>query len=424
MYKLWISIKKEYNILINDLTGLSLMFLMPLLLVVIITIIQDSAFKVVNENKISLLLVNHDEGTKGNELGTMLKNSGMFDVVETNVGSLEVLHTEVTNGKALTGLFITSDFSEKMGDKSEQFSQFILSNLGITDEVEISDLNLPTLKFVNDPTLQDNYVFSIINVIYTYLNVVEISQMLEALYAQMGYENIPDEVKKSLFNQRITIERSSGIEDGAQLLPNSTQHNVPAWTIFAMFFMVISLGTSLVNEKKSGSFLRIKAMPTHFGVVMFSKQMVFMMVGVLQVLFIFSVGVFFFPTIGLPPLTLPFNLLGILAVVLASSFSAVSYALMLGSLARTPEQSNGFGAISIIIFAAIGGVWIPTFVMPEYMKIISQFSPLHWCIEAFYVLFLRSGEWTMLMKPLLILVIFSISCQLISYIKFKRDRLI
>lgn len=424
MYKLWISIKKEYYVLINDLTGLTLMFLMPLLLVIIITIIQDSAYKVVNENKISLLLVNHDSGVQGEELSKMLIGSGMFELKQDNELTLEQLNKEVLGGRALTGLYITHDYSEKLEEKSSQFSQFILSNLGLVDSVAMSDLNLPTLKFVNDPALQDNYIYSIINVVYTYLNVIEITQMLEGLYGQMGQDNIPDEVKKNLFENRITVERSFSDEANVHPLPNSSQHNVPAWTIFAMFFMVVSLGTSLVQEKNSGSFLRLKAMPTHFGIVMFSKQLIFMLVGILQVLFIFSVGVFLFPLIGLPPLAMPFNVVGILVVVLISSFSAVSYALMLGSLSRTPEQANGFGAISIIIFAAIGGVWIPTFVMPAYMKIISQFSPLHWCIEAFYVLFLRGGQWAMLLKPLFILVVFSFICQFISYIKLKRDRLI
>jgi ABC-2 type transport system permease protein len=121
---------------------------------------------------------------------------------------------------------------------------------------------------------------------------------------------------------------------------------------------------------------------------------------------------------------MPGNILGIMAVVFVSAFTAVSYSLMLGSVARTQEQSNGFGAISIIIFAAIGGVWVPTFVMPEYMKIISQFSPLHWCIEAFYVLFLRGGGWANLFKPLYILVIFALFCQIITFIKLKQDKLI
>ena len=49
--KLMASIKKEILLLFSDKVGLSIMFLMPLLLVFIITIIQDSVYKMVNENK-------------------------------------------------------------------------------------------------------------------------------------------------------------------------------------------------------------------------------------------------------------------------------------------------------------------------------------------------------------------------------------
>lgn len=97
---------------------------------------------------------------------------------------------------------------------------------------------------------------------------------------------------------------------------------------------------------------------------------------------------------------------------------------MLGAIARTQEQSNGFGAISVIIFAAIGGIWVPSFVMPEFLRLLSQLSPLHWCLESFYVLFLRGGDWAELAKPLYILLIFSLICQFISYVKLRRDQLI
>ena len=423
MYKFWISLKKEYHLLINDKTGLTLMFLMPLLLVLIITIIQDSAFKVVNENKITLLIANHDKGEHGAELVSMLGSSGMFDVSEGDAYSPEDLDRMVSSGKVLTGLYIAEDFSEKLDLKSLEFSQSVISNMGFGEEASGEKVALPSIKFFNDAALQDNYVYSIINVIYTHLNVIEISRMVEGLYQGMGYEEIPEDVASGLLSQKIEIERYRSEE--SRPIPNSTQHNVPAWTIFAMFFMVISLGTNLVQEKASGSFLRLKAMPSGFALVMMSKQLVYMLVGALQVIFIFSVGSFLFPALNLPPLSLgETNLGGLLLVVFVSAFSAVSYSLMLGSLSKTQEQSNGFGAISVIIFAAIGGVWVPTFVMPDYMKLLSQLSPLHWCLEAFYVLFLRDGDWRSLLKPLYILVVFSLICQLITYLKLARDKVI
>ena len=80
MFKLWASIKKEFYLLVSDKVGLVLMFVMPLLLVFVITIIQDSAFKLVNENKISILIVNQDNGNQGKKLVELFEGSGVFEI--------------------------------------------------------------------------------------------------------------------------------------------------------------------------------------------------------------------------------------------------------------------------------------------------------------------------------------------------------
>jgi len=422
MYKSFVSIKKELLLLVNDKTGLALMFVMPLLLVLIITVIQDSAFKVVNENKISMLVVNKDEGAEGATLVELLAASGMFDLRLEEDCSFADFQESVASGKTLTGLYLREDFSSRFGEHAAGLSAMIMGEAGFSETLAVVESEAPSVYFMNDPVLQDNYVLSVVNMLNTHLNVMEVSRMLESLYAELGFEELPASVKEALGNNRIQIERV--LPKNQRLIPNSTQHNVPAWTIFAMFFMVISLGSNLVLEKATGSFLRLKSMPSSFWWVMLSKQLVFMGVGILQVVFVFGVAMLLFPFLKLPPLILPNNVPGILAVVLVSVFSAVSYALMLGALSRTQEQSNGFGAISIIIFAAIGGVWVPTFVMPEYMKLLSMVSPLNWSLEAFYALFLRGGAWTELWLPLGILLVFSFICQLITFMHLHRNRLI
>ena len=63
-----------------------------------------------------------------------------------------------------------------------------------------------------------------------------------------------------------------------QVILNATQHNVPAWTIFAMFFVVMSLGSSIVREKLSGSFIRLKTLPTNYFIALISKQITYLIV--------------------------------------------------------------------------------------------------------------------------------------------------
>ncbi|OFX75386.1 MAG: ABC transporter [Bacteroidetes bacterium GWE2_29_8] len=427
MYKVWISIKKEFYLLFNDKTGLSLMFLMPLILVFIITIIQDSAFKIINENKISLLIVNHDSGSEGNKLKDMLDQTRMFNLIENNNIDFSEVKKEISKENAMVALYIENSFSEKLNSKTIILSKLVMANIGMNDSVnkkELISLLPPTIFFFNDPVLQDNYCYSILNLIHSNLSIIENTKMLEGLYSEMGYDSVPQNIKESIINNKIPIKRIITSVDDNCKIPNSTQHNVPAWTIFAMFFMVVSLGSNIVKEKLSGSFIRLKTMPTNFALILFSKQIVYLFVAIMQVILIFSIGIYIFPLIKLPELTISSNTLGTFIIVIISGIAAVSYALMVGSISKTQEQSNGFGAISIIIFAALGGVWVPIFVMPEYMKQISKLSPLHWCIDGFYTLFLRDGNWLMLYKPILILLVFSLSCQIITYLKLKYDKLI
>jgi hypothetical protein len=73
MRKLGASIAKELQLLAHDKVGLLLLYLMPVVLVFIITVVQDSAFKLVNDNQLELLVTNADEGNLGDSLVAIQK---------------------------------------------------------------------------------------------------------------------------------------------------------------------------------------------------------------------------------------------------------------------------------------------------------------------------------------------------------------
>jgi ABC-2 type transport system permease protein len=261
-------------------------------------------------------------------------------------------------------------------------------------------------------------------IIQSYMSVIENSLMIDRMYSNMELGNKSEKLKEKMISNRVAIDQIVASSGNSTAIPNSTQHNVPAWTIFAMFFMVVSLGSNIVKERINGSFLRLKTMPTTFMLVMFSKMAIYVIVAVLQVALTFSMGIWILPRLGLPLLTVPHNFVALVAVVLISSMAAVSYALMIGSFAKTEQQANGFGAISIIIFGAIGGILVPTFVMPGFMQFAANFSPLHWCLEGFYVLFLKGGSWQELRYVFAFLGIFILICQLGTYFKLRLERII
>ncbi|HWV33069.1 MAG TPA: ABC transporter permease [Dyadobacter sp.] len=425
MFKLYASLRKELLLLINDKVGLALMFLMPLLLVFIITIIQDSAYKMVNENQIPLLVVNHDRGKEGEKLVELLTKSGLFKIDSQNDIKQQSLKSELLSRGKMIALYIPATFSAGLESNAEDVSTILMDDLGLERDTTVREkVSMPRLSFYNDPVLQENYSYSVMSVIQSYMSVIENSLMIDRMYANMDIAERSAKLKDKMISNRVGIDQIVARNNNSTAIPNSTQHNVPAWTIFAMFFMVVSLGSNIVKERINGSFLRLKTMPTTFMVVMFSKMAIYVIVAALQVALTFSMGVWILPKLGLPKLSVPDNIVATIAVIFISSMAAVSYALMIGAFAKTEQQANGFGAISIIIFGAIGGILVPTFVMPGFMQFFSSFSPLHWCLEGFYVLFLKGGSWQDLRTVFAFLGIFIVFCQLGTYFKLRLERII
>jgi ABC-2 type transport system permease protein len=74
------------------------------------------------------------------------------------------------------------------------------------------------------------------------------------------------------------------------------------------------------------------------------------------------------------------------------SFSSISLALLVASIAKTTEHATTIGGVFNIILAAIGGIMIPKFVMPHFMQTLSVVSPMSWGLEGFLDIFLRNGN--------------------------------
>lgn len=422
MKKTLAGIIKERIIIFNDKVGLILMFGMPILLVLIITLVQNSAFNMITENKVPLIIQNLDKGTWGDSLTQILKTSGGFDVktISKNVD----LNTKINDDNEMLGIQIPEHFSIQLDQNATNSSAIILNAFGLDEEEDTSNPSSISIQLHHDPALQENYALSTQSVIQTIITNLENQRMMELLFEQSGSDDVTLTIGEKLAQNRIQVSVASSVGVHQAEKPNASQHNIPAWTIFAMFFMVVSLGGNIVKEKLSGSFIRIKTIPNSFASVLTSKVIIYLIIAFLQVTVIFSIGVFIFPLLGLPQLNMPENILGFLVITFLSAIAAISFALLIGIYSKTQEQANGIGAVSIIIFAAIGGIWVPSFVLSQSMQMLGKISPLHWCIEGYYAVFLRGGEWSFILPSIIYLIIFILACQILVYTKLKLQNFI
>ena len=427
IYKFWISILKEFRLLIRDKVGLAVMFLMPIILVLVITSIQNNTFEMVNNNQIALVVCNRDNGKISDELIESLKRMGAFKIIllDTSLNE-QMINNALHKYDALVALVIPQQFSLQINHNIQINTNKALSNFGLmADTIKQSSIFLfDSITVFYSPVLQETYRHSINGALQSALLLVKNKWMVRSLYFSINKKEMPTQFENEMVQSSFGIKEKFASYNGSSSIPNATQHNIPAWTVFAMFFMVISLGGNIVKEKLSGSFIRLKVLPTCYLLGLISKQVIYLVVVFIQILVIFSMGVWLFPLINLPALNMPQNFLGVFIVSAVCGLCAISYALCIGVYAQTQEQSSGFGSVSIVILAAMGGVFVPSFAMPHAFQILMKCSPFYWSLQAYYSIFLENSKIRDIIINILPLLASILIFQAVAIIGLKRKNLI
>ena len=392
MYKLGAVIKKEYLILLRDKIGLSILFIMPIILIFVMTLIQDSAFKTINEKGIPIVLVNNDKDSLGNAIYRGLKSSALVELTDKIDGKLatpESIEQAVSEGKFILGIVIPKGATEAIRKNVTNMVNETINLGGPNQSVNPFEITL----FI-DPVAKKTFVTSVTSSLHEFISELKTQIMFQTFSDEVA-ELIPEGGRppKKAYERAQIIQYKEVYASNliGEVVPNAVQHNVPAWTIFGMFFIVISVVGNVMKEKNEGSAFRLQTMPTSYLMLMNGKIIVYVAVCFIQFLLMLGVGMFILPLVGLPALNLGESIPSMLFLALCTAFAATGFGVLVGTLATSEQQGAILGSLSILLLSAIGGILVPTYVMPELMRSISVISPLNWSLEGFYKLFLRGG---------------------------------
>jgi ABC-2 type transport system permease protein len=203
-------------------------------------------------------------------------------------------------------------------------------------------------------------------------------------------------------------------------VPTSVQQNVPAWTLLAMFFLAIPLSVTFIRERAQGSLLRLQSMPVPVWVLFGGKVVPYLVINQIQLLLILAVGVWGLPLLGGDRLTLGHAPAAIALLGFCASLAAIGFALLIATLARTPEQATTFSATTVLILAALGGIMVPKLVMPPLMQHLAGFSPFSWGLDGFLDLFIRGGGMRDILPEAGQLLAFAAVCFAVALVRFSQ----
>ncbi len=131
MYKLLMSIRKEFLLLVRDLGGLVILFAMPLVLIITITLIQDGAYRNITEQRIPVLMSDGDRAEMSANIRENLNKSGFFEVITEQSGTPvneEIARKQVLEGKYLMAIIIPENLSTDLQNKVQQRVEQIMAS--------------------------------------------------------------------------------------------------------------------------------------------------------------------------------------------------------------------------------------------------------------------------------------------------------
>ncbi|RSK41378.1 ABC transporter permease [Mangrovimonas spongiae] len=405
MHKLLASTYKEFLLLSRDIGGIAILFIMPLVLIVTITLIQDSTFKTVTDVTIPILVVDNDKDNVSTTILNGLKDSNAFEIItkshETEAKDL------VFKGKYQLAIVIPDGLTTGLQSKIDQNVEELLAKFSLEENTkkENTVIEQKEVRLYFDPATQLSFKSSVKNGIDKMISKIETQSIYQAFQ-----EQISDDPSEKIFETDSFITFKEVLPENKQedYIPNSVQHNVPAWTLFAIFFIIVPLSINIVKEKSQGTFVRLRTNPVSYATVLGGKTIIYLIVCLIQFILMLLVGVYLFPAIGLPTLDVSGRLPLLFIVAFFAGLAAIGLGLLLGTIAKTQEQSAPFGATLVVILAAMGGVWVPVFIMPKIMQTLSHISPMNWGLNAFYDVFLRNGTLLDLLPEIALLLLFFI----------------
>jgi len=374
--------RKETLALLRDRHGLAALFVMPVIFILVMTMALHDAFMPGAAIDVGYAIVDLDGSPHSQSLARRLNKTGSFRLVDT-VAQADTARQAIRDGRYALALVLPQGFGERL-----------LAPAGADGQ--------PTepLTLMVDPTLNPALQLAFRNQTSAALGTLRADELTRKAGQLFGLPTAANATERDWPDEIVSV----AVQNERSIRPpSSVQQNVPAWLVFAMFFVVIPISSILITERQQGTLQRLASMGLPFRLVLLGKLLPFFVVNQIQAGLMVGVGMFGVPLFGGEALVMPqgVGLLNWWLVAATVSLAAVACALLVASVARTTQQATIVGGVGNILMGAIGGIMVPKFMMPAAMQTLAEFSPMAWGLQGFHTVMLRHGGLAAILPSLL-----------------------
>ena len=213
---------------------------------------------------------------------------------------------------------------------------------------------------------------------------------------------------------RITLKEQN--ITGNRISITAFEQNVPGFSLmFVLLAVMFGTAMGVHDERDWGTVERLLVAPSGFTPLLIGKLLARFVVGVLQMLCLFLWGHWMF-NVSLGSSPIAFVLL-----TLATVFAIVAMGMLVAGLARTREQTLPLGLSFMMLLSALGGLWWPQSIQPQWMSRLGPAVFTTWAMRGLNDLILRDRGVAAIGVPAAVLLVYGAVTLALGLRLFRRQ---
>ena len=394
---------KELLVTFRDRGLLAILFVLPLVFGTLFSLSQQGALDVatgVTPITVRVFVVNDDEGVYGQQVVDALKQMAMLDIEQLD--SAGEADRRVGNGDRAAAILIPAGFSAGIDAYQPQQVRVVVDPA----QGSIADVVAGLANYAVSPVSIQG----------------ELLQGTRTFLDQVGLlEDAPPETIQAIEAQTVGAIMAqlqamqsdppiSVVPEGTGTDPqpiNLLDSFMPAFAVMFAFFLTGHIGQVLHRERDEGTLRRLLASPLSRAAIIAGPMIAYVIIVVLQVVFLFGVSA------GLFGMDIGDSLLGLLAVSVALGLTVATLGLLLGVVTHTGRQADTLGTLIAFILPFISGIFPMNGTEPAYlaggpMATIARFIPHMHAAEGYRLVMTSEGTIETVMVQVVVLLGFAV----------------
>ncbi len=417
-------IKKDLKLVLRDPGELLTLFLMPLAFILPISFAMgggDGYGIDASNRRQRLPVANLDSGVRATALLNALSDAVTIESSYT-LTAAQSLGVGATAECAQAGPACDERMARELVAQSRRAAALIIP-AGFTRDV---DAGQPvTLTLIYDPAADFAQRKMFEGIVTGVATEMSIQNNVERGFDQLGdMTAIAPADMRARIERQITATSSMSASQAAAIsfatvqpagytlrqMPNTYQQTVPGYTVMFVFFIVAYLNGTIKDEKRAGTFKRLLSLPVSRATILGGKLGAAMLIGVTQVVVMFSAGALIFGLqLGPDPLAL-----ALLTLALVASATAIG-------LAAATTRIGGIITAPLIVGGLLGGCIFPLDVMPGFLRTVSMALPHSWALAGYQALMVRNQGLPDILPQIGVLFLFAAVFFAIALRRFSID---